>query len=284
MKKIVLLFFFVTAVNLAVQSQLMNIATYNIRNENKGDSIRGNAWSKRCPVICELVRFHDFDLWGAQEVLYSQLNDLLKGLDEYGYVGVGRDDGKTQGEYAPIFYKKDRFTCLHSGHFWLAPVTDKPNKGWDAALPRICTWIHLQETGTHRIFWFFNLHFDHIGVTARKESAKLVLSKINEMCGSEPVILVGDFNVDQHDESYALLQNSGILTDTFEAAKIRYALTGTFNNYNPDEQSDSRIDHIFVSSAFDVTRYGILTDSYRNGNSIRLPSDHFPVKVEVKWK
>jgi len=104
------------------------------------------------------------------------------------------------------------------------------------------------------------------------------------MCGNEPVILSGDFNVDQHDESYALLQNSGRLTDAFEAAKIRYARAGTFNGYNPNETSDSRIDHIFVSSGFDVVRYGILTDSYRDSASIRLPSDHFPVKAEVRWK
>ena len=284
MKKLILFLFLIVTAASAVQSQHLNIATYNIRYQNNGDSIRGNAWSKRCPVICGMARFHDFDIWGAQEVLYSQLNDLLKGLSEYSYVGVGRDDGKTQGEYAPVFYKKDKFTCLQSGHFWLSPVTDKPNKGWDAALPRICTWVRLQENGTSMIFWFFNLHFDHIGVIARKESAKLVLNKIKEMCADEPVILTGDFNVDQYDESYALLQTSGKLTDTYEIAKIRYAQTGTFNDFNPDQNSDSRIDHIFVSSDFDVVRYGILTDSYRDSTSIRLPSDHFPVKAEINFK
>jgi endonuclease/exonuclease/phosphatase family metal-dependent hydrolase len=282
MKKLIFLFLLVVTAVPAIQSQHLNIATYNLRNKNEGDSLQGNGWSKRCPVICELVRFHDFDLWGAQEVLHSQLMDLLKGLNEYNYAGVGRDDGKMQGEYAPIFYRKDRFTCLKSGHFWLSPVTDKPNKGLDAALPRICTWIRLQETGTNRIFWFFNLHLDHIGIVARKESVKLVLGKINEMCGNEPVILAGDFNVDQHNESYALVQTSGRLTDTFGAAKIRYALTGTFNDFNPNEHSDSRIDHLFVSSGFDVIRYGILTDSYRDSTSIRFPSDHFPVKAEIK--
>jgi len=282
MNKILFLVLWIVTVVTSVQSQHMNIATYNIRYENRGDSLQGNAWSKRCPVICELVRFHDFDLWGAQEVLNSQLNDLQKYLNEYSHVGVGREDGKTQGEYCSIFYKTNRFTCLQSGHFWLSPVTDKPNKAWDAALARICTWVRLKDTGSNRIFWFFNIHFDHVGVTARKESAKLVLSKINEMCGNEPVILVGDFNVDQRNESYTLIQNSGRLTDSYEVAKIRYAQTGTFNGFNPNQYSDSRIDHIFVSSGFDVVRYGILTDSYRDSISLRLPSDHFPVKAVVK--
>jgi len=284
MKKLIFLLLWVATFVPSVQSQYLNVATYNLRNENQTDSLQGNGWSKRCPVVCALVRYHNFDLWGAQEVLHSQLMDLLKGLSEYNYVGAGRDDGETRGEYSPVFYKKDRFTCLKSGHFWLSPITDKPNKGWDAAYLRICSWVRLKETGTKRIFWVFNLHLDNEGVTARKESVKLVLGKINKMCGKEPVILTGDFNVDQHDESYALVQTSGRLTDTFEKAKIRYALAGTFNDYNPNDHSDSRIDHIFVSSDFDVIRYGILTDSYRDSTSIRLPSDHFPVKAEIKWK
>lgn len=40
------------------------------------------------------------------------MNDLKNALPEYDYVGVGRNDGKTEGEYAPIFYKKDRIKCL----------------------------------------------------------------------------------------------------------------------------------------------------------------------------
>jgi len=284
MKKLVFFFLLVATAIPAVQSQYLNVATYNLRNENSGDYQQGNGWSKRCPVVCELVRYHDFDVWGAQEVLHSQLMDLLNNLNEYSYVGAGRDDGKTQGEYVPVFYKKDRFTCLKSGHFWLSPVTDKPNKGWDAAYLRICTWLQLQETGTNRIFWYFNIHLDNEGVVARDESVKLVLNKINEMCGSEPVILAGDFNVDQHDECFTQLKASDRLTDTFEAAKIRYALNGTFNDFSLNEFSDSRIDHIFVSSEFDVNRYGILTDSYRDSTSIRFPSDHFPVNVELKWK
>ena len=167
-----------------------------------------------------------------------------------------------KGEYAPVFYKKGRFTCLKPCNFWLSLVTDRPNKGWDAALLRICTWVRLQETVTDRIFSFFNLHLDHIGVTARKESVKLVLNKINEICGDEPVILTGDFNVDQHNESYILLKNSNQLADTYDLAKIRYAQSGTLNGYNINRHNDNRIDHIFVSSGFEVIRYGIFINRH----------------------
>lgn len=281
----------------------LNVASYNIRQENRGDAERGDGWEQRSPVVCQLIRFHDFDIFGAQEVLNKQLNDILGMLPGYSYIGVGRDDGKTAGEYAPIFYKTDMFRVLKSGHFWLSEDTERPNRGWDAALPRICTWGQFKEVKTGLRFWFFNLHMDHIGVEARRHSAQLVLDKIKEMCGNEPVILTGDFNVDQTHKSYELLRDSGILKDSYLAAKLNYGTTGTFNDFDTDLHTDSRIDHVFVSPGFEVERYGVLTDTYRapkkdgqvvrSGNfpkevsltqyEAKAPSDHFPVMVELTY-
>ena len=88
-----------------------------------------------------MINYHGWDLFGAQEVLHGQLLDLLKGLDGYDYVGVGRNDGDKKGEYAPIFYKKSRMKCLQSGHFWISETPDVVgSKGWDANQCRICTW------------------------------------------------------------------------------------------------------------------------------------------------
>lgn len=303
MKKFFLILIIIS-VSIAACAQSLTVATYNIRNENSSDDEKGNGWKQRCPVICELIRFNDFDIFGSQEVKHGQLNDMLEGLPQYGYIGVGRDDGKIEGEYSPIFYKKDKFDLIKTGDFWLSEQTDHPNKGWDAVLPRICTWGQFEEKDTKFRFWFFNLHMDHVGVIARRESAKLVLSKIKEMCGNEPVILTGDFNVDQTHQSYAVLNTSGILDDSYEKANIRYALNGTFNGFKPDLYTNSRIDHIFVSPVMTVERYGILTDTYRtvrdaNGKikagdfpeeysfkdcDIRMPSDHFPVVVKLSLK
>ena len=289
--------------SLTLSAQNLTVATYNIRNDNAWDIKNGNGWAQRCPVICKMVQFHDFDIFGAQEVLHNQLTDMLSNLQEYTYIGVGRDDGKEKGEYEPVFYKKDKFKLLQSGHFWLSKDTDKPNRGWDAAYIRLCTWGKFLDKKTGFTFWFFNLHMDNEGVAARRESSKLVLNKINEMCNNETVILTGDFNVDQHNESYSLINTSGKLKDAYDLTKIRYALNGTFNNFQPNLKTDSRIDHIFVSSKLQVMRYGILTDSYRsdieNGKEIkssnfpkevslqqhqaRLPSDHYPVEVQLEY-
>ena len=112
----------------------------------------GNGWEQRAPVQIDLINFYSFDVLGTQE-MYGQLNDLLLGLPDYNYVGVGRDDGKTK-EFAPIFYKEERIQHLDSGHFWLSEESAYPNKGWDAVLPRICTWAHFKDRKRRRNFGF----------------------------------------------------------------------------------------------------------------------------------
>lgn len=305
MKKSIFSFIVLLCIGLNIQAQQLNVATYNLRNANRGDSINGNGWGQRYPVVAELVQFHDFDIFGTQECKHHQLQDLIEAMPQYTYIGVGRDDGKQGGEYAAIFYKKDKFKLIEHGDFWLSTETTYPNKGWDAALPRICTWGIFKEKRTGFKFMFFNLHMDHIGVEARKESAKLILAKIKETGGKLPVILTGDFNVDQTNESYKLLNESGILHDSYEAAKFRYATNGTFNSFNPNLKTNSRIDHIFISKPFTVQKYGVLTDTYRSEISdsqkeikssnfpkevslhkyqARTPSDHFPVMVILNYK
>ena len=283
-------------------AQDLTVGSYNIRYDNQGDREKGNGWEQRCPLIVRQILFNNFDIFGAQEVLHKQLQDLEAKLPQYAYIGVGRDDGKTKGEYAPIFYKKDHFKLLKSGHFWLSENTETPNKGWDAALPRICTWGQFKDVKKKKKIWFFNLHFDHVGVEARKQSARLVLAKIKEMCGNDAVILTGDFNVDQTNESYELLAGSNVLFDSYETATIRYALNGTFNSFKGDRATNSRIDHVFVSNKLKVDRYGILTDTYRVPKNddkqhlgdfpkevysveaeVKMLSDHFPVKVTLYY-
>lgn len=305
MKKYIYSFLFIFCVVCALQAETMVVATYNLRNANAGDSTNGNGWGQRYPYIAELIQFHGFDVFGTQEGKYPQLQDLKQAMPGYDYIGVGRDDGRQAGEHSAIFYRTARFEVLDHGDFWLSTITDRPNKGWDAVLPRICTWGKFRDKQSGFTFLFFNLHMDHIGVQARAESAKLILEKIKEFPETLPVILTGDFNVDQHSESYHLLNRSGVMRDAYETAAFRYAPNGTFNGFHADRKTESRIDHLFLTPELKVEKYGILTDTYRsetaesacreqNGNfpkevsmqkySARTPSDHFPVMIVVEYK
>lgn len=291
-------------VALAAAAQTYNVGSFNIRNENDGDARNGNGWDRRLPVIVSMIEFYDFDIVGMQEVKYDQLKDLEAGLTDYDYIGVGRDDGKQAGEHSSIFYKNEKFELLEKGDFWLSTETTYPNKGWDAALPRICSWGRFRERSSGFEFMFFNLHLDHVGVIARQESVKLVMQKLQELGKGVPGILTGDFNVDQKTEMYGVIANSGVFFDSYQIAEKRYAWNGTFNSFRPDSFTDSRIDHIFVTSQFSVKRYGVLTDTYRtpredsaeerSGNAqgggsnsrydARVPSDHYPIMAVVQVK
>ena len=282
-------------------SQELRVATYNLRYDNPQDSL--NNWQYRKSTVAKLIRFHDFDIFGTQEGLKHQLDYLQEEMSGYAYIGVGRDDGKDGGEHSAIFYKKDLFELLDKGNFWLSEDTTKPNKGWDAVLPRICSWGKFREKSSGLTFFFFNAHFDHVGTIARRESAKLILNKIKEITGTSPTIVTGDFNVDQHSPSYNVLESSNKLADTYDTAELRYGADGTFNRFKVNSRTESRIDHIFITKDFKVTKHGILTDTYQTDmeelkklensgtyprdislfeNEARLPSDHYPVLAVLK--
>lgn len=301
MKKI--FFLILCAMSLMAHAQSLSVGQYNIRFDKAKDKENGNGWDTRSAGIYRLINYEAWDIFGAQEVLHNQLEDMLDNITGYDYIGVGRDDGAAKGEYAPIFYKKNRISCVKSGHFWLSETPDKVGSvGWDAALCRLCTWGYFEDKNTKWRFWAFNLHMDHVGEVARRESAKLVLSKIKEMCGSEPYILTGDFNVDQNDTVYTVLTASGALNDAYSIAAHRMCETGSMNYFNPDYNTDSRIDHIFLSSHFKVRSFGLLTYNYWAPVEVtpekvkamsegvegvalhksRMLSDHYPVEAVVE--
>jgi len=283
------------------QHAVFNVASYNIRQLNESDSLAGNGWAARCPVLAQVVRYHEFDIFGTQEGFKRQLADLKKELPGYDYIGVGREDGVDAGEHSAIFYRTDMFEVVDKGDFWLSETPDSPSVGWDAVLPRICSWGRFRHKNSGLEFLFFNLHMDHVGKQARVESAQLVQNKMKEFGDGLPVFLTGDFNVDQTHKSYAAITSSGRLVDSYETCELRYALNGTFNDYSTDGFTVSRIDHVFVSPDVRVLKYGILTDTYRteaaadsvsnpanapeeidlHAYEARTPSDHFPVVVKV---
>ena len=306
MKKKLLLSLLFAAFAVSQLSAQMLVGSYNIRLKVSSDSVKGNVWGKRCQVMCDQLNFMSPDIFGTQEVLHVQLLDMLDRLDGYDYIGVGRDDGNTGGEYAAIFYKTDRLRLLDYGNFWLNETPDRPGLGWDAACIRICTWgkFTSQTATDDEAFYFFNLHMDHVGVVARREAAKLIVSKVREIAKGAPVIVTGDFNVDQNDEIYSIFTQSALLKDSYLASRIRFAENGTFNSFDTDLYTDSRIDHIFVSPSINVDAYGILTNSYwtpdndsselMKGHDApqeidfsryvrRQPSDHYPVFVRINF-
>jgi len=274
MRKIMIIIGVLLSMNM--QSQELNVMTFNIRYNTKNDSL--NAWPYRKDNAASQVLFHQVHILGVQEALHEQIMDLTQSLAQYKYTGVGRDDGKTKGEYSAIFYDTTRLKLLESSTFWLSLTPSVPgSKGWDANITRIVTWAKFRDTKNKKLFFVFNTHFDHIGQEARRESAKLLKQKVKEIAGNMPTIITGDFNAKPSDDPIKILtdvKDIDHFIDTKAISKTpHYGPAGTFNGFASKERDPEPIDFVFVKGKWKVLQHATLSQSWGG----RFSSDHFPV-------
>ena len=272
---IILIIWFVST---TVNGQDLSVMTYNIRYDNPEDS--ANSWSNRKDLLSSQIKFFHPDIAGIQEALDHQVSYIDSVINDYNYVGVGREDGQTKGEYNAIFYDSNKFDLMEQGTFWLSETPDSISVGWDAVLPRICTYALLHHRSYDQDIWVFNTHFDHIGEEARANSAQLIVQKTEFLNYNKgfPVIVMGDFNNSFNKDENNPFIDAG-LTDSRNVSLITpFGPIGTFNAFDYENPATKQIDYIFINEQINVLKYGILTDS-RDG---KFPSDHFPVFVELE--
>ncbi|MFG6468370.1 endonuclease/exonuclease/phosphatase family protein [Roseateles sp. BYS87W] len=257
----------------------LKVATFNLRLNLASDG--ADAWPHRKAHVLAMARYHGWDILGTQEGLPDQIADLEQ-LEGFTRVGVGRDDGASRGEHAAIFVRHTRFEVKRSGTFWLSETPERPSKGWDGrCCHRIATWVELrdkQAPASAGSFYVFNTHFDHEGVVARRESARLLLSRWQALAGTAPTLVIGDFNSSPGSEPVRLLE-AALLNARDTTRTPPYGPEGTFQAFRIDAPlpAQERIDHIFHTPGIEVLQWGALTDSLRG----RWPSDHLPVEVRV---
>jgi endonuclease/exonuclease/phosphatase family metal-dependent hydrolase len=274
--KITLILLLLCLMSGAGNAATYKVMTWNIRYENTYDSV--NNWSNRKDNLCGTITRMNPDILGLQEVLKSQLDYVQGKLSNYGYFGVGRDDGKEAGEYAPIFYNKLRFTYLDGGYFWLGENPSVPVKGWDAACVRICTWVRLQDNDDKSVIFVFNTHLDHEGVNARTQGALLIKDKIRAISGRDAVLLMGDFNCTDESQAFEELTAGKFLQDSRKTSIVPQQGPGfTWSGFEVKGKHGGVIDHILYRKFGKVLRYVILDDN-KDG---RYFSDHLPVFIEI---
>ncbi|SHK05187.1 endonuclease/exonuclease/phosphatase family protein [Epilithonimonas mollis] len=259
-------------------SQDLKVMTYNIRLSLESD--KENSWDKRKEDALALMFYYHPDYFGVQEAVPQQMTDIKTSLKDYDYVGVGRDDGKNQGEYSAIFYDKTKLEVTKSGTFWLSETPEKPSKGWDAAYNRVCTYAFFKIKKTGKQFLAMNLHFDHVGDVARVNSAKLILEKIKELNPKNlPLTLTGDFNLTDDSEPIKIISQS-LDNAYYHSKKPHYGPKGTFQAFDINVPAKERIDYIFVKG-FDTETIRTINDRREN---LLYPSDHFPILAEIGFK
>lgn len=252
--------------------------SFNVRYHNPSDG--EDAWPHRVEAVVAILT--KADLVGVQEALPEMLADVDARAPGWARIGVGRDaDGG--GEFSAIYYRTGRFELVDHGTFWLSPTPDVPGSvGWDAALPRICTWGRFRDRQSGTVFVHANTHFDHQGETARRESARLLVARLTEVSGDDPLVLTGDFNVTPETETHRTLASA--FRDARDATETPpKGIAATWNAFGQADLT-ARIDYVFVRGAVRVLRFatrdGTIGDALGTDNR-RYPSDHFPVEATV---
>ncbi|MDA8948069.1 endonuclease/exonuclease/phosphatase family protein [Flavobacteriaceae bacterium] len=259
------------------QLDSLSVLSYNIRYASPNDG--PNLWNHRKGDMIQTLSSLQPDLLGLQEVVHSQLMDLVTEMKDYSYIGVGREDGKTKGEYSPILFRKDRLKLLESNTFWLSETPNQASVGWDAALERICTYGRFQHLNSRQEFWIFNTHFDHIGTTARANAAQLILDQIERLNSSKlPVVITGDFNLEPHEEPIQIMQSA--FTDVQQDLSEEAPNFGTFTGFDIETVGDRRIDYIFQKGFTLIGKDHLWLKTKTN----LWLSDHHPVNAFLEFK
>jgi endonuclease/exonuclease/phosphatase family metal-dependent hydrolase len=266
------------------KNEPVKLMTFNIRYDNPDDGV--HAWTNRKTSVVDLIKTYNPDIFGIQEGLYHQVYYLDSSLSQFDYAGIGRDDGKRQGEYSAIFYNHDRYDLLDQDTFWLSEFPEIPGSmGWDAACIRIATWVKLQDKSAHRIYYVFNTHFDHRGTEARIYSALLLRRKVSEITGAHNSVIMGDFNATDTSFVYKILAKK--LTEPtahfFDTKNMSLEAPAgpdwTFQGFNPQTEK-KKLDYIFYLGDARILSHETISDQ-RFGE---YPSDHLPVIVQLRWQ
>jgi endonuclease/exonuclease/phosphatase family metal-dependent hydrolase len=263
----------------------VRVMSFNVRYGTAKDG--EDHWDKRKEMLAGVIRAYGPDLLGTQETLAFQRDFLTKELKGYGAWGAGRDDGKEMGEMAALFWRESRFEKIDGGHFWMSETPDKPGvKGWDAALPRVSSWVRLKDKRdpSAKPILYLNTHLDHRGRKARTESARLIRERIDQLGKGCSVVVTGDFNAAEGSEPYLALfgkrgDQPATVVDTYRVKHpTRGKEEGTANGFKASATHGARIDWVGCSRDWKVEGAGI--DRTTKGG--RTPSDHFPVTSELR--
>lgn len=258
---------------------MLRFGTYNIKNSGPLYDNPLDSWENRLEPTKTIIKKQKWDVFGLQEVKEDQLHDL-KQLKDYDCIGEIRDTSD-EGEYNPIFYRVDKFTCLENGTFWLSDTPEKMSHAhsWEAACPRIATWGKFKARNDGQEILFMATHLDHESELAREKGATLIVDFIRER-KEKNVVVVGDLNGEPEEKFYKVFSQDlkDVLIDSpyHRGPFVTCSGTNEFSN-TIDWSTMSRIDYIWVSSSMKVLQTEIVTDCI-NG---RYASDHFAFSVEI---
>lgn len=255
------------------EAEGLKVMSYNIRLGSANDGT--NAWPMRYPATLEMIEDQAPDVFGVQEALSYQIYLIEENFRNYQSVGVGRENGKKEGEFMSIFWNKKTVSMLKWGTFWLSETPEKPSMGWDAACYRTATWALMKDKKTGKKFYFVNTHLDHKGTQAQANGLKLIVDRIDSINPEGyPMVLTGDFNIKPNNPALVDLDSRMQSTRKIAAKTDNH---NTFNGWST-AKTDAVIDYIYVSGFSACPEYKTVTEKYADKPFV---SDHYPVYARL---
>jgi len=267
----------------ALPADPLTVMSFNIRYGTANDG--ENRWENRREALFALMRAENADLVGLQEALYGQIQEILAAVPGYAVAGVGRDDGRTKGEFSAILFRANRFTLSDAGTFWFSDTPEVvASTSWGNTITRICSWARFIDRDG-RAFWHYNVHLDHQSQPSRERSTELLARRIAARAErGEPAIVTGDLNVGESNPALTALVGSasapGPFVDSFRVLHPDVKEAGTFTGFDATRIAGDKIDYVFVPRGTEVLSAAIV----RTAANGRSPSDHFPVTARVRLK
>lgn len=251
----------------------LKVMSYNIRMGVAKDGT--NSWEYRYPATALMLQDQMPDVFGVQEAFEFQIRFIEDNFADYDSVGVGRDNGKSEGEFMSIFWNKKTVKMVKWGTFWLSETPEKPSKGWDAACKRTATWALMKDKKTGKHFYYVNTHLDHRGSEARRQGLNLIVSRIDEINQKGyPMVLTGDFNMKPDDAALTGLEQRMQSARKIAPKTDNHA---TLNLWGKGK-ADMVIDYIYVSGFSACPEYHTVNEKYGQWKYI---SDHYPVYAKL---
>lgn len=259
----------------------ITVMSFNIRH-GRGDDGE-HIWPNRRAIVPSVIASSGASIVGLQEVLDFQLAELVSALPRHRAIGVGRDDGVSGGEFAPLLVDTTRFTIVASGTFWFSDTPDVPGSmNWGNRITRIATWVRLADRRTADTLRVYNAHWDHESQASRERSASLLLTRAaRDGSPLDGLLVMGDFNAGERNPAFrALVDGNGAsvrLRDSYRVLHPTASVVGTFNAFRGDSTGE-KIDAILIGPDWHVEAAEIV----RTRVGRLWPSDHFPVVARVR--
>lgn len=210
-------------------NQTISTLKQNLPTSDTGNNFywnwQENSWTIRRIPLAQYVEFYMPDIFSVQEALQFQMEDLNELLPDYDWIGVGRNNNKTLGEYESIFYNKNKVTLAKWDTFWLSDTPLEPSKVGCASSFRSATVGNFITIDGGVKFTVINTHWDDKCDTARETAASLIKFRAAYEYESfrGPVFLTGDFNSEAYgvsDGGYRIvtgIQPANAINSTFES-------------------------------------------------------------------